>query len=91
MTAMRARLIALALAPLLVAVACSSGSSGKSGGTSAAAKADTSTCPVHALDKVTKPVEITFWQSGLSQSLGEAIKTMVANYNSSQQKVHVTM
>jgi sn-glycerol 3-phosphate transport system substrate-binding protein len=89
MTTMRARLTALTLVVMLIAVACSS--SGKSGGSSATGTAGTSKCPVHALDKVTKPVDITFWQSGLSQSLGEAIKTMVASYNASQQKVHVTM
>ncbi|MCU1373930.1 MAG: ABC-type sugar transport system, periplasmic component [Actinomycetia bacterium] len=82
---MRARLIALVLGPALFAVACSGGGSGGGG------QADAGQCPVHALDKVTKPVDITFWQSGLSQALGDAIKTMANNYNASQQKVHVTV
>ncbi|MCU1380370.1 MAG: ABC-type sugar transport system, periplasmic component [Acidimicrobiales bacterium] len=86
---MRPRFIALVLSPILLAVACSSGGSGGSGGDSAQAAAGQ--CPVAALDKVTEPVNITFWQSGLSQSLGDAIKTMVGNYNAAQQKVHVTL
>jgi sn-glycerol 3-phosphate transport system substrate-binding protein len=84
---MRARLTALALVPVLLAAACSGGGSG---GDDAGGKGS-GDCPVHALDKVTKPVDITFWQSGLSQSLGDAIKTLVGNYNASQKKVHVTM
>jgi sn-glycerol 3-phosphate transport system substrate-binding protein len=90
MTSMHRRFIALALLPMLLAVACGGGGSdsGGGGGDAAGQKGD---CPVDALDKVTKPVNITFWQSGLGQSLGDAIKTMVANYNASQQKVHVTM
>jgi sn-glycerol 3-phosphate transport system substrate-binding protein len=87
MTSMRARLTALALVPVLLAAACSGGGSG---GDAAGGKGS-GDCPVHALDKVTKPVDITFWQSGLSQSLGDAIKTLVGNYNASQKKVHVTM
>ena len=85
MTSMRARLIALALVPVLLAVACSGGGSDDAGGKGSG------DCPVHALDEVTKPVDITFWQSGLSQSLGDAIKTMVNSYNAAQKKVHVTM
>jgi sn-glycerol 3-phosphate transport system substrate-binding protein len=86
MTSMRRRLIALALVPVLLAVACSGGGSDSASGPKGGGD-----CPVHAIDKVTKPVQITFWQGGLSQSLGDAIKTLVDKYNAGQQKVHVTM
>jgi sn-glycerol 3-phosphate transport system substrate-binding protein len=90
MTSMR-RLVALAVLPVLFAVACGGGGGSDSKDEAGGGGTSGGDCPVSALDKVTKPVEITFWQSGLSQSLGDAIKTMVDDYNSSQQKVHVTM
>jgi sn-glycerol 3-phosphate transport system substrate-binding protein len=87
MIPMLRRLLALALAPTLLAVACGGGGSdgGEAGGKGGGA------CPVHALDDVTAPVDVTFWAGGMNQSLADAIKTLVDQYNGSQDKVHVDL
>lgn len=46
-------------------------------------------CPVDALDEATGPVEVTFWHSELAV-MGQTVDELVAAYNASQDKVHVT-
>ena len=83
---MRRRQLAVALVPILVAVACGGGGSSKKA-------ADTSgfTCDTTALAKTTAPVEITFWYSGLKASNVDALKALTDQYNAAQKKVHVTL
>jgi sn-glycerol 3-phosphate transport system substrate-binding protein len=47
-------------------------------------------CPVTALDNASGPVEITFWH-GMNSANEAALKTITDAYNSSQQKVKVTL
>ena len=80
MTVMRRLLAALVLVPALLAASCSS--SGKS--------EVSSSCPVGALDKVTSPVQITFWHATTANNAA-TLKTLVDTYNGSQSKVHVNL
>jgi sn-glycerol 3-phosphate transport system substrate-binding protein len=86
MTTVHRRLLLLLLVPVLLAVACGGGGGGSDGGAAPTSVA----CPVAALAKATKPVDITFWYSGVKASNVDALKALVAAYDASQQKVHVT-
>ena len=86
----RTRVVAAGLFLAVLATACGGGSSssdGGSGGTTASALPE---CPVHALDNVTTPVEVTLWHF-LSGETGETLKSLVADYNASQTKVKVVV
>jgi sn-glycerol 3-phosphate transport system substrate-binding protein len=72
--------IALAIAGSLTAVAVTPG----------AAAAATSSCPLSALKKASKPVQITFWQS-LPQANLAAINKLVGQFNASQSDVKVNV
>ena len=45
-------------------------------------------CPTDALDSATAPVELTFWY-GLTGALGQTMQDLIAEYNSSQDKVKI--
>src|SRR5579859_5427327 len=47
-------------------------------------------CPVNALQKVSSPVQITFWHQ-FPRSNEQAIQKLTDQFNSSQNKVHVTL
>jgi sn-glycerol 3-phosphate transport system substrate-binding protein len=83
----RIRLLAPMVALAVVAAACGGGSSD---GADAAKSdsADLPTCPVHALDGVTQPVEIKLWHF-LSGKTGDTLKALADTYNASQSKVKV--
>lgn len=52
--------------------------------------ADLPPCPVDALDAVTSPVGITFWH-GMNSANEVVLQGITDTYNSSQNKVHVTL
>jgi len=84
----RIQLLAPMVALAVLAAACGGGSSS----TTDAGKSDAATelpaCPVHALDGVTQPVEITLWHF-LSGKTGDTLKALADTYNASQTKVKV--
>lgn len=83
MTAMRRRLLLLLVALALLGAACGGGSSGGGGA------ADASQCPTDALAKADGTVAIDYWFSGLAGANVDAMKALVAQYNSAQKKVRV--
>jgi sn-glycerol 3-phosphate transport system substrate-binding protein len=54
------------------------------------AGAATATCPLAALKKADKPVEITFWHS-MNRALGDTLTTLTDDFNSSQGDVKVNL
>lgn len=82
----RTRIALLLLA--LVAAACGGGDDDGGGGGGGEEAADTSRCPVDALDEATSPVPITFWH-GMSGENGEVLDGLVDDYNAAQDKVRV--
>ncbi len=54
------------------------------------AGAATATCPLSALKKATKPVEITFWHS-MNRALGDTLTKLTDDFNSSQSDVKVNL
>lgn len=78
----RIRTLALAVALTTTAVACGSKTPSGSRATSLP------DCPIHALDDVTQPVEITLWHF-LSAKTGETLSALADTYNASQSKVRV--
>jgi sn-glycerol 3-phosphate transport system substrate-binding protein len=85
-----ARVIAVGVLLALTAAACGGGSGNSGGDSNATAAAGLAECPVHALDNATSPVEVTLWHF-LSSETGEALKSLVAQYNASQTKVKVVL
>ncbi len=55
-----------------------------------ATTAATGTCPLSALKKASKPVEITMWHS-MNRSLGETLQKLTDAFNASQPDVHVAL
>jgi sn-glycerol 3-phosphate transport system substrate-binding protein len=55
-----------------------------------AGAANSTSCPVAALKKASKPVEITFWHS-MNRGLGDALQKLTDQFNSSQGDVKVTL
>lgn len=47
-------------------------------------------CPLDALDKATKPVEISMWTDSVIESF-KALEELAAQFNKSQDQVHVTI
>jgi sn-glycerol 3-phosphate transport system substrate-binding protein len=84
------RILAVGVVGALTLAACggggssSSSASGGSGGASAAA------CPVDALAKATKPVQITFWHA-LTRANEEVLQKLTDQFNASQSDVMVKL
>ncbi len=74
-----------ALALLLTACSSSSGSS-----STTAAATDTTTCSPAALDHVTSPVTLSFWES-MPRANGQTLQALTNAFNASQSKVHVNL
>jgi sn-glycerol 3-phosphate transport system substrate-binding protein len=55
-----------------------------------AGAANSTSCPVAALKKASKPVEITFWHS-MNRGLGDALQKLTDQFNSSQSDVKVNL
>jgi sn-glycerol 3-phosphate transport system substrate-binding protein len=83
--------VAVVVLVVLVLVAAACGSSGSGSNQSAGPTGTTLAlpdCPIHALDDVTQPVEVTLWHF-LSGKTGDTLKSLVDQYNASQSKVKV--
>lgn len=81
----RRRLACLAVSVALIAGACGTDDNAGEGGST---NGPETTCPYRALDKATKPVEITIWHT--YTALGRrTLEALVAKYNQSQNKVVV--
>lgn len=80
------------MASVLVAVALLAGACGDSDDDKAADKnsAKSASCPVDAVAKATKPIDITFWHS-MADANESTLKAMIADYNASQSKVKVNL
>lgn len=86
MTRSLLRVLAIGLAGALTIAACGGG-----GSESDAPTADSlGTCPLGALTKATKPVEVTFWHA-LSRANEETLQRLTDQFNSSQQDVSVRL
>src|SRR3954465_2726107 len=87
------RVLAVGLVSVMVFAACggggsdsSSGDGGGGGGSSDGLPA----CPLDALKKATKPVNVTFWHA-LPRANEEVLQTLTNKFNSSQGEVKVTL
>jgi sn-glycerol 3-phosphate transport system substrate-binding protein len=89
---MKFRWVACVAALALVLAACGGGddSSSGSGGANGGSGSNLPTCPLDALEKATQPVDITFWHA-MTRANEEELEKLTNQYNSSQQKVHVTL
>lgn len=84
------RVLAVGVVGILLFAACGGGSddSGSSGG---GTNADgLPACPLSALDKATKPVNVTFWHA-LTRANEEVLQRLTDQFNSSQTHVKVTL
>jgi ABC-type glycerol-3-phosphate transport system substrate-binding protein len=82
MTRSLLRVLTIGLAATLTLAACGGG-----GGDSDAPTGDSlPSCPLDALTKATKPVEITFWHT-LSRANEETLTALTDRFNGSQQDV----
>jgi sn-glycerol 3-phosphate transport system substrate-binding protein len=83
-----ARALVVGVVGALVLAACGGGgSSGSSGSTDGGAQA---ACPVGALSKATKPVQITFWHA-LTRANEEVLQKLTDQFNASQSDVKVKL
>jgi sn-glycerol 3-phosphate transport system substrate-binding protein len=90
MSRSRLSLLALGLAGALVLGACGGGSSGGGGGATGPSKSDLPACPVNALSKAAKPVEVVFWHA-LTRANEETLQRLTDRFNASQQDVKVKL
>lgn len=77
------------VALLLVGSACG-GDSKKTSNASGSSKVDPKDCPVEVLKDLKNPVDITFWHS-LADANESVLKSMIDDYNASQNKVKVNL
>jgi sn-glycerol 3-phosphate transport system substrate-binding protein len=84
------RVLAVGLVGVLVFAACGGGSDDSGGGGGGSSADGLPTCPLSALDKATKPVEITFWHA-LTRANEEVLTSLTDRFNSSQQDVKVKL
>src|SRR6478672_11293100 len=86
----RTRLIpVLGLVLALVAASCGDPKTDNQSGRKKVTKGNLADCPMDALRKATSPVKVTLWYSGLSAKPLDTLKSMVQEYNASQNKVVV--
>jgi sn-glycerol 3-phosphate transport system substrate-binding protein len=87
----RKRILALAIAAVLTAaIVVPATTAGASGRASAPAQGTNQKCPLGALKKASKPVEITFWHS-MNRANDETLQKLTDAYNSSQSDVKVAL
>src|SRR3954464_9341392 len=84
------RIAAIGLVSALVVTACGGGGSDDSSGGGSGGGGSLPTCPLSALDKATKPVNITFWHA-MTRANEETLKQLTDRFNSSQQDVRVKL
>jgi sn-glycerol 3-phosphate transport system substrate-binding protein len=80
------------IAAALVLAACGGGGGGGGGGSAAPTTAGTKLppCPIGAIDKPSKPVEVTFWHA-MTRANEDELKKLTAQFNASQSDVHVSL
>jgi sn-glycerol 3-phosphate transport system substrate-binding protein len=79
----------------LIAAACSSpptsgGNQTQTAGTTPSGETALPDCPLDALDQANGTVNITLWYGGIGGSTKKTMEDMVAGFNKSQHKVHLT-
>ena len=84
------RVLALGLTGVLAFAACGGGSSGSGGGGGGTTASGLPACPLGALKKATKPVQVTFWHA-LTRANEQVLQTLTSRFNSSQSDVKVTL
>jgi sn-glycerol 3-phosphate transport system substrate-binding protein len=84
------RLTRLAAATLFIGALCASASSGAIGSTAPAGAASLPACNLKALANHKGLVSITFWESASTANL-PVLQSITSAFNSSQNKVHVTL
>jgi sn-glycerol 3-phosphate transport system substrate-binding protein len=83
--------IALAVALALATGACGGGSgSGSSTGGAGTTAPKLPACPLDALQRAPKPVEITYWHA-MTRANEDELKKLTAQFNAGQHDVHVTL
>ncbi len=77
---------------VIAALVAGCGGSSKSASSTTVPKADTlaKQCPLDALTKATKPVNIVYWHA-MTQANEDTLKSLTAKYNASQSDVHVSL
>lgn len=83
------RAVVFLMALGLIASACG-GDDDKASSVKDDTKLDSKDCPVDALAKVDKPVEITFWHS-MADANESVLRSMIDDYNASQSRVKVNL
>jgi sn-glycerol 3-phosphate transport system substrate-binding protein len=84
------RIAAIGLVSALVVTACGGGGSDDSSGGGSGGGGSLPACPLSALDKATKPVNITFWHA-MTRANEDELKRLTDRFNSSQQDVRVKL
>jgi sn-glycerol 3-phosphate transport system substrate-binding protein len=84
------RLGFLAVAVVLVLAGCGGGDDNDSGAPPGPDASQLPDCPLSALDRATKPVEIEYWHS-FSRAPKDAIEALTEKFNESQSDVRVTL
>ncbi|MBV6507169.1 MAG: sn-glycerol-3-phosphate-binding periplasmic protein UgpB [Acidimicrobiales bacterium] len=77
----------------MFAAACGGGDGADGGGDGETAAGDLPECPVEALEEYDAsdgPIEVLLWHSQIAEPLA-SLETLTEEYNSSQDKVHVTL
>ena len=82
--------LALGLVGALGLAACGGGGSSSNSSGGASGSGSLPACPVNALAKATKPVQITFWHA-LTRANEEVLQTLTDKFNSSQGEVKVKL
>ncbi len=83
------RIAAIGVVSVLVVAACGSGGSDDRGGGSGGGSS-LPTCPLDALQKATKPVNITFWHA-MTRANEDMLTTLTNRFNASQSDVKVKL
>jgi sn-glycerol 3-phosphate transport system substrate-binding protein len=84
------RIAAIGLVSALVVTACGGGGSDDAGGGGSGGGGSLPACPLSALDKASKPVNITFWHA-MNRANEEVLQRLTDRFNSSQQDVRVKL
>jgi len=83
------RIAAIGVVSVLVVAGCGGGGSDDSGGGSGGGSS-LPTCPLDALQKATKPVNITFWHA-MTRANEDMLTTLTNRFNASQSDVKVKL
>jgi sn-glycerol 3-phosphate transport system substrate-binding protein len=90
MTRSLLRVLAIGVVGVLTFAACGGGDDSSDSSVSGTNAAELPSCPLGALTKAQKPVEITFWHV-MSRANEEVLKRLTDRFNAQQQDVRVTL